>query len=39
MSLQFQTDICTMGKLTDKCSLLEKQFGREGRFLVLWAAL
>lgn len=39
MSLQFQTDICTMGKLTDKYSLLEKQFGRDGRFLMLWADL
>lgn len=33
MSLQFQTDICTTGKLTGKCFLLEKQFRREGRFL------
>lgn len=37
--LEFHTDICTLGKLTDKCSLLEKQTRRDRRFLMLQGAL
>lgn len=38
MSLRLQTDICTVGKLADKCSLLGKWMGKDRRLLMLQVA-